>query len=125
MPYYRAFPVLDQVYLEDSWVLSVREVATGLVFEVDAVMTERHPAYRGPLPGERYDYRKVELTVVGTRAVYEPSGAAPASSGDGQLDYGNIDAWYVDGEGWSHLEGDWGTAEVLAAEPVLRFLDER
>ena len=125
MPYYEAFPTLDQVYLEDSWVVSVREVPHGLVFDLDAVMTERHPAYRGPLPGEQYDYRRLLLEVVGTSAAYEPSGAPPASDANGHLDHGNIDAWHVDEQGWSHLEGDWGTARVLSAQPVLRFLDER
>jgi hypothetical protein len=130
LPYFEAFPVLSQVYLEDSWVVFVREVLVrdvpiGLVFDLDAVMTERHPGYRGPLPGERYDYRRVLLEVVGARSVYEPSGDPPGSDADGHLDHGNIDAWHVDDEGWSHLEGSWGTAHVLSAEPVLRFLDER
>lgn len=125
MPYSRAFPQLDQVYLEDSWVVFVLEVPGCLLFDLDAVMTERHPGYRGPLPGERYDYRRLLLEVAGTRVEHEPSDDPPGSDAAGHLDHGNIDAWYVDDEGWSHLEGSWGTARVLAAVPVLRFLDER
>ena len=125
LPYYRAFPDLDQVHLEDSWVVSVRPVPAGLVFELDAVMTERHPAYRDPLPGERYDHRRLELQVVGVRAVVELSGAPPGVDANGELDHGNIDVWRVEDDGWSHLDGSWGTARVLSAQPVLRFLDER
>ncbi len=125
LQYFEAFPVLQQVYLEDSWVESVVELPGGLMFGLEAVVTERHPAYRGPRPGHRYDYRAAEVTVTGSEVIYEPSGASPSMDADGLLGYGNIDVWTVTDDGWSHLEGTWGTAAVLAAEPVLRFLDNR
>ena len=71
--------------------MSVRPVPAGVVVELDAVMTERHPAYRGPLPGERYDHRRLELEVVGVRAVVELSGAPPDVDANGELDQRNID----------------------------------
>ena len=62
--------------------------------------------------------------MTGAAVVDEPSGAAPSQDADGALDHGNVE-WTVTDDGWSHLEGEWGSADVLSAEPVVRLLEDR
>ncbi len=109
--YYDAFAQLAHVYLEDSWVLAVWPSDNMLAFDIEAVLTQEHPEYRGPATGYQYDFRLALLTLSGHVACVL-SGAPPASSADGTTDLGNIDSWTVDDAGVSLLEGVWGEARV-------------
>ena len=117
--YSEMFDELRDVYLEDSWVLALRQVDGQLTFDLDAVLTESHPRYQVPKPGEQYDYLRAELVVTGEDVLLELSGAQPARDATGQTDIGHIDAWHTDAAGWSTLEGDWGSACVLGARVRL------
>lgn len=118
--YADAFPPLADIYLEDSWVLSVLPSAQMVAFELEAVLTETHPDYAGPRPGEQYDYRRATLVVEGEHVEVELSGLVPAQDASGSTDLGNIDSWTVDEGGWSVLTGDWGTVRVQ--RPRVRLL---
>ena len=113
--YCDAFPSLAHIYLEDSWVLALRLSDHVLAFDLDAVLTQEHPEYRGPTSGEQYDYRRARLTLLGPVSC-ALSGAPPATSADGTEDMGNIDSWTVDAAGVSLLEGGWGEARVSSAQ---------
>lgn len=52
---YSSIPELADVYLEDSWVLSISAQPGLLVLVIDV---ERHPAYRTPAADEQYCYRR-------------------------------------------------------------------
>ncbi len=112
--YSDAFSPLAHIYLEDSWVLALWPSDNMLAFDLDAVLTEEHPQYRGPASGEQYDYRRARLTLQG-RVSCVLSGWQPATGPDGAEDLGNIDSWTVDDAGVSLLEGDWGEAQVSDA----------
>jgi hypothetical protein len=114
LTYSDAFAQLANVYLEDSWVLALRSSETELTFDFDAVLTEGHPAYRGPAPGEQYDYRRARLTLHGSVSC-ALSGAPPTSDATRTTDLGNIDSWTVDGAGLSLLSGGWGEARISDA----------
>ena len=118
------FDALLHVYLEDSWVLRVVPSESMVAFHLDIVLTPEHPAYAGARPGEQYDYRSAELLVTGQQVFVELSDAPPAISADGSRDLGNIDSWRTDADGWSTLQGEWGTARVLTPE-VRLTLDDR
>lgn len=118
--YADVFPPLADIYLEDSWVLSVLPSAQMVAFELEAVLTETHPDYAGPRPGEQYDYRRATLVVEGEHVEVELSGLVPAQDASGSTDLGNIDSWTVDEGGWSVLTGDWGTVRVQ--RPRVRLL---
>ena len=51
MNYYEILS-LSNFYFEDSYVLSIDEVAGLLIFELDAVLTKNHPQYEDPRNGE-------------------------------------------------------------------------
>lgn len=117
--YSEAFAPLEHIYLEDSWVLSVSSTARSVMFDLEVVLTESHPDYQGPLPGEQYDYRHATLVVSGDRVEFTPSGRPPATDASGGLDYGHIDSWTRDEGEWSSLEGEWGMARVHDAHVQL------
>lgn len=112
--YSDAFTALQHVYLEDSWVLRLSLSAQMLAFDIEAVLTEKHPDYRRPAPGEQYDYRPGRLVLLGEVSC-DLSGAAPATDASGSTDLGHIDTWTVDDAGVSRLTGDWGVAQVRDA----------
>ncbi len=120
--YSETFEALRDVYLEDSWVLALRQNDGQLTFDLDAVLTQSHPEYEGPKPGQQYDYRRAELVVIGDDLLLELSGAALATDATGQTDMGNIDSWQTDAEGWSLLVGEWGSARVRSARVQLALL---
>lgn len=112
--YDEAFEDLAEIYLEDSWVLDVGVRAGALVFDLDAVLTERHPRYRPPRPAEMYCYHRARLVIRSPRPIsFRRSGRPPSRDPDGELDYGNIDVFAPDDDAsrWS-LDGDWGEAVV-------------
>jgi hypothetical protein len=117
--YEAAFESLRGVYLEDSWVLDVVPAEGSVTFELDAVLTPEHRAYRGPNPGEQHDYRHAQLVLSGDRMLVELADTPPATDAKGEADRGHIDTWTVDDEGTSRLTGDWGSAEVARAHVRL------
>lgn len=113
--YSDAFSPLAHIYLEDSWVLALSPSEDMLTFDLDAVLTEAHPEYRGPASGEQYDYRRARLTLRGQVSCVL-SGRPPTTGPDGEEDLGNIHSWTVDAAGVSLLAGDWGEARVSDAQ---------
>ena len=120
--YEQAFEALREIYLEDSWVMGLASTDVSVAFELDAVLTPAHPEYRGPRPGEQYDYRRARLLVTGDRVTVELSGLPAALDASGEADHGNIDAWLVDDSRTSTLTGDWGSLEVTNSRVQLDFL---
>lgn len=114
---YQTLPGLAEVYLEDSFVLGIREDEGSLTFDLDAVLTERHPNYTPPPPDEQYCYVPASLSftqpediewISRTRAAYRDA--------NDEIDYGNIDFLTVDGTTY-HLGGDWGEVTIRSSVP--------
>jgi len=60
---YTEFPGLEELYLEeDSYILGIKEVATAVIFTVDAVLTPEHPQYHPPGPDEQNCYKRITIT---------------------------------------------------------------
>ncbi|MFI8481874.1 hypothetical protein ACIGCM_15025 [Pseudomonas sp. NPDC078700] len=107
MNYYEILP-LSNFYLEDSYVLSIIEVAGALIFELEAVLTKSHPQYEEPKKGEQYCYRKVSLRFFNVDSIeWFDRRFIGFEDSAGELDYGNIDSFVV-GDGSYTLSGDWG-----------------
>ena len=124
--YNHAFEALRDVYLEDSWVLTVQPSSRLLAFELDVVLTPNHPDYRGATSGEQHGYRRARLVLAAESFEYELSGLPPATDATGRQDFGHIDSWIVEDTGLCLLEGDWGTARARDASVslVLNASDE-
>ena len=120
---YWSIPALENVYLEDSWVLSISAQPGSLVPAVDMVLREHHAAYRTPAAGEQYCYRRGILRFDGvTTLSWSGQGAPPAVEATGQPDFGSFDQFEVDGARY-RLSGDFGLITVDADMPTLELTE--
>ena len=123
MKQYYEFHSLEHVYLEDSYVLDIQTEPDSVEISVETVLTESHPQYSDPLPGERYCYRNgricfrnaKRITWVKKSMILMPDLVGPP-------DYGNIDAFYFS-EGSYHLIGGWGELDIVSSEPLFEFVE--
>jgi hypothetical protein len=108
---YSKLPGLENVYLEDSFVLAIGESSDNLTFDLDAVLTPEHPSYAPPRPDEQYCYRRAKLRFSTTKVNWLARSRTRFRDAAGEEDMGNIDIFTADGDHY-HLEGDWGTVEI-------------
>ncbi|WP_122094321.1 hypothetical protein [Rahnella sp. Larv3_ips] len=107
---------LSNFYLEDSYVLSIDELARSLIFELEAVLTKNHPQYEEPKNGEQYCYRKVLLRFFSADSIeWLDRSFIGFIDSTGDLDYGNIDS-FVSDDGAYILSGDWGRVIIRGGE---------
>lgn len=108
MNYYQP-PILSNVYLEDSYALSILEKNDSLILELDAVLTETHPSYSPPKDGETYCYRRASLVFSKIKLIeWKSKSFVQCTDASGEFDYGNIDTFSLRrADCWS-LSGDWG-----------------
>ncbi|MDU9405102.1 hypothetical protein RTH46_21680 [Pseudomonas sp. zfem004] len=115
MNYYEE-PLLSDIYLEDSYVLAIDEGVNSLVFELEAVLTEKHSKYEKPQEGEYYCYRRVSLRFLNVGAFeWLDRRFLVFSDSSGESDYGNIDK-FNGGDGWYALSGDWGAVVIRGGD---------
>lgn len=119
---YEHLPGLEHLYLEDSWVLGVFEEPDELRFDVEAVLTEQHPDWHPPKPGEQYAYKRLALVFRRPREVVwlERMTGRPAVDATGEVDYGAFDVFTWDGSQFD-LEGDWGYVRVEGDPPLVVY----
>lgn len=107
---------LSNFYFEDSYVLSIDEMAGSLIFELDAVLTKNHPQYEETNNGELYCYRKVLLRFFNADAIeWLDKRLIGFVDSTGDLDYGNIDS-FARVDGVYTLSGDWGRVIIRGGE---------
>lgn len=111
---------LENIYLEDSYVLGIK-TDTSIEFFLEAVLTENHPLYTSPLPGEQYCYRRITLKFPHPQTYnLTLNKMLPIVDPDGTWDYGNIDEFFMENETY-HLIGEWGELTVVSDPPVIEF----
>ncbi|MFM6402486.1 MAG: hypothetical protein ACKPFF_37895 [Planktothrix sp.] len=120
--HYSQISPLKDIYLEDSYVLDIKDATT---YELEVVLCESHPLYTPPLEGEQYCYKKCTLTFPNpTSSGLFLTHASPCVDPDGSLDYGNIDVLHFDDEiNEYYLEGEWGSSRIVSDEPQLHYQD--
>ncbi len=105
---------LAEIVLEESWVRGIVAEPGVVRFDVEFVLTERHPAYHPPLPDELFCYERGTLLISGvTKSVWAAQGTRPAHDANNEIDFGHIDALTWDEEHVA-LEGDWGQVDLDA-----------
>jgi hypothetical protein len=121
---YTDLPGLADVYLEDSFVLEVRESVDSLTFRLDLVLTQDHPRYHDPLPGEQYCYVRGTLTFTQASKIdWIERGNAQFRDANDEVDMGNIDFFEVE-EGAFHIGGDWGEVRIFSTAPPTLHIDQ-
>lgn len=116
---YRTIPGFENLYLEDSWVLSITARPGSLELVVELVLCDSHPSYFRPAPGEQYCYRRGTVRFAGVTSLHwEGQGLVPAVDASGEQDYGSIDALIVAPNAFI-VEGDFGRMTVAADPPSV------
>jgi hypothetical protein len=106
---------LQDIVLEESYVLGITATPGQVVFTMDFVLTRDHPLFRPFNPAETYEcFRRGELRFQDVTSLqWSGQGAPPARDATGELDWGHID-YFEWKPGCYRLEGegDWGIMEV-------------
>jgi hypothetical protein len=122
MNYYEILS-LSNFYLEDSYVLSIDEVAGSLIFKLEAVLTKNHPRYEEPKKGQQYCYRKVLLRFFNADSIeWLDRKLIGFVDSTGDLDYGNIDSFIGDDSAYI-ISGDWGRVIIRGGEVEVVIAD--
>lgn len=121
---YSDWPVLREVYLENSYVLEITEGKGDLVFRMEFVLREGHPKYRVPQPDEQYCYERGELTFQGVSELRRLERNDVLSfDATGERDLGNIDQLYYEDGGYT-ASGDWGRVTFVAQNVVAEIRED-
>jgi hypothetical protein len=125
MKSYAEFPELAHVYLEDSYVLDIRETEDSLTFVLDAVLTPGHPAYTQPPPEEQHCYVSATLTLAeATEIRWLRRSGRSYRDATGETDLGNIDRLVLEGDRFE-VAGDWGDVQVFTTAPPRFQISDR
>jgi hypothetical protein len=117
---YWQLPGLENIYLEDSYVLGIK-TDTSIEFFLEAILTENHPLYTSPLPGEQYCYRSITLKFPHPQTYnLTLNKMLPIVDPDGTWDYGNIDEFFLENQTY-HLIGEWGELTIVSDSPIIEF----
>lgn len=109
---------LEDVYLEDSWVIDIVSRPGMLWLEIDLVLRESHPLFMAPKPGEQHCYKRGRLIFRKvTELHWTDQGRPPALGPAGERDYGSVDEMTIDGNRF-RATGDFGTMDFIAGSVV-------
>jgi hypothetical protein len=119
---YWQLPGFENIYLEDSYVLSINANTISIQILLEAVLTENHPLYTPALSGEQYCYRQMTVKFPHPQT-YDLvlNNISPIADPDGSVDYGNIDDFFMADDKY-YLRGEWGELTIVSDPP--RLVDE-
>jgi hypothetical protein len=111
---------LDEIVLEESYVLGIEVMPGRMLLRVDFVLTVGHALYRPPASPALECTRRGEIFFHGVTSLdWSGQGAVPARDRTGELDYGHIDSFEWKPR-YYQLEGDWGFMRVHCGEVEVR-----
>lgn len=112
----------EDIFLEDTFVLSWDYSAGCLIFQVLASLLQSHPAASLPASGEWACYRPGVLTFSGVTSVHGlllQDSVSPTTDPDGSVDYGTIDSLVQVRPGDYLIAGEFGVVTVAARDVSL------
>jgi hypothetical protein len=109
----------ENLYLEDSFVLQISQGRNEIRFVMELVLTDAHPVYSAPRPGENYCYVDGEICFPRVLHIIEFKRYNVTSiDASGERDLGNIDR-FVWRDNRYRLEGDWGILDLESGIPTV------
>ncbi|MEM8674872.1 MAG: hypothetical protein AAGF83_13510 [Cyanobacteria bacterium P01_G01_bin.67] len=121
-PYYE-LPGLNNLYLEDSYVLNINEKNNYIEFLIEAVLIEEHPLHHPPSPQEQYCYQKAKICFFNTRQIiWLEKTNVSYKDPDNEIDHGNIDVFYQF-DNYFYLEGDWSQLKIVESLMSVEILN--
>ncbi len=122
---YYELPGLDQVYLEDSFVLGVTVHPGSVSMTLDVVLREGHPEFAEPRSDEQYCFRRGVLSFDPVSEIrWQMPKGVPAVDASGETDYGGIDEYLVDGN-THRLVGELGELVITCGGQNLSLNPQR
>ena len=104
--HYYEFEGFQNVYLEDSFVLEIRESQNEFLLILEVVLTEKHPLYRLPEPHEMYCYKMAMIDFPDIKTIeWDAKNSSKYLDANGENDLGNIDSFFFEGDHY-FLMGD-------------------
>lgn len=116
-PYYDIFSELQNVYLEESFLLELTRDNSSITMLIEAVLLEKHPLYSPPKSGQKFCLCDIRVTAYGVSDVQWPHKMVPIGLEE-RPDYGNIDMFYKE-EGVYHIEVDGEVLKFRAEKMVV------
>jgi hypothetical protein len=115
---------LQDIVLEESYILAITATPGQVVFKVDFVLTPDHPHYQPYNPVEAFAcFRRGELRFQDIKILYWTGQSAPPSvDATGELDYGHIETFEWEPACYQLL-GDWGYMEVTGGDVQVTIDD--
>ena len=114
---------LEDIVLEESYVLAITATPGQVVFKVDFVLTPDHPRYQPKRPDEFACFRRGELRFQDVKILYwTGQGAPPSEDPDGEIDYDHIENFEWEPACYQ-LHGDWGYMEVTGGDVQVTIDD--
>lgn len=113
---------IKNLYLEDSFVLSIDEFEGEIVLSMDFVLNENHPLYSAPSSEENYCYRKGKIKFTEPKVVrWIKRNENRTTDLNGEVDFGNIDTFIKSDDEKYVLSGDWGKLEILPKDIIIEY----
>jgi hypothetical protein len=113
---------LDNIFLEDTFVLSWHQSSASLTFNVLASLLQSHPEALPPANGEWACYRSGVIKFSGVSSVnglLRQESVTPTTDPDGSVDYGCVDFLSLVRPGEYRIAGEFGVVTVVAREVSL------
>lgn len=121
---YHNIPLLQNIYLEDSWVTGIRADQEKVTFKLEFVLTEAHEDYEPPHKAEQYCYKKGILIFDDCEDInWLKVNHIRSIDKNDDIDMGNIDTFTFH-ENKYFLSGDWGEVEIACKGVSLNFCSE-
>jgi len=103
----------ENLYLEDSFVLSISETKDTITFILDLVLNEEHPFYSEPNDNEKYCYKKGRIIFSNCQSIeWINKHLKKFIDKNKETDLGNIDS-FTKNQNKITLIGDWGEVEII------------
>ncbi|MEO0695856.1 MAG: hypothetical protein AAFY84_07135 [Pseudomonadota bacterium] len=118
MKYFEWIEALSDIYLEDSYVLEIRERASEVEFEMEFVLRPGHVLYKEPAKDERYCYRRGVLRLSNCTDVQFDRSSTVSFDANNEIDLGNIYIFDREGDRIS-MSGDWGKLSLISDEVMV------
>lgn len=117
---YHQIKGFEYVILEESFVSEILENPNEIKFTMELYIKETAPTHLKP--DDRRFYRDAEIIFSNVVKIeWLKKTLTPYNSGEGEVDYGNIDELYLKKD-FYHITGDWGAIKIKSSEPRIKYL---
>ncbi|PIR55489.1 hypothetical protein COU74_00950 [Candidatus Peregrinibacteria bacterium CG10_big_fil_rev_8_21_14_0_10_36_19] len=103
----------ENIYLEDSWIVDIIVKPSKIEIYLEIVLTTGHINYKAPSKTDQYCYQKGIIMFDEIKEIYwDQSNIQKSTDSLNNIDYGNIDTFYIQNDFNFYLEGGLGVLKI-------------